>query len=172
MSCVSYQLSLLYSYCPPAHEDEGTLATEATLQRREVRWVSLAGSGNWVCIGMDDSPTLQKLGVILPSSCSGCWDPNLLPSILPSLPQHAFLSWTPNFSAPHPNRYLHIPSLSPHSSSPSDPAPSPPHTALGTTCHNPHQPQQHWEAILPPPCFTMAASRAGGRGGGGDAQLG
>ena len=95
---------------------------------------------------MDASPALW-LSRLAKAWCNPaivlCWDPNLLPSILPSLPQHPLLSWTPNFSAPQPNRYLYIPSLGPHSSSPSDPAPCPPHTALGTTCRNPRQPQQH-----------------------------
>lgn len=165
MSCVSYRLSLLYSYCPPAHEDRGTLATEATLQCREVIRFSPSGSRNQVCIGMD-VPTALWLSRLAKAWCNPdiiqCWNPNLLPSILLSFPQHPLLSWTPNFSAPQPNWYLSIPSLRPHSSSASDPAPSPPHTALGTTYCDPHQGHQHWGAILPPPCLAVALSRAGG----------
>lgn len=67
-------------------------------------------------------------------------DPNLLPSILPSLPQHLLLSWIPSFSVPQPHQYLHIPPLVLHSSSPSYPAPCP---FLWTACWNPHKPQQN-----------------------------
>ena len=138
-----------------------------------LRWgVGIRFVLRWMFPQPSGSHALQKLGVILPSSCAGCWDPNLLPSILPSLPQHPLLSWTPNFSAPQPSRYLQIPSLRPHSFSPSDPAPSPPHTTLGTTSRNPHQPQHTRGSVLPPPCLALAPSSAEGRRGTGDAQLG